>query len=222
MSIFISNIMGIEMRGRKSILIMLLLTASGIAYGLDTSEQPRVEVKGGAPALVLPNSLVRFISQQYPDLRVPTRTDILGPWATFNRKDAVPYACWGRFDDKGKTDVALILLGKEEWHIFAFHPLENGQYAVLPLEDYSGSTKDFTRAHSPQEFYVSNLKAGETLIIGGKKIPETQHAHDAVAFFSLKDPQTGILYQWMPARKADKLEYRYGLYIASIFGALSD
>ncbi len=210
---------------RRSILIVLgmfLAGTAGAAFGADESSSPRIEVTKGAPTLVLPDSLSRFINKQYPNLRVPKAADMTGPWAAFDNKNTVPYACWGHFDDKGRTDIALILLGKGRWQALSFHPLEQDQYAVFPLEGYAGSTEDFTQAHAPQEFYIYTLKAGDSLVLQGKKVPETTYNHDAIEFFSLKDPQTGILYQWRPRGTSDKPEYRYGLYIAFVFGALSD
>jgi hypothetical protein len=201
---------------------MLLIAQVGVVYGADANMSPSVKLKDGVPVLILPDSLSRFIIQQYPKLRLPARSDMTGSWARFIENAAVPYACWGFFDDKEKTDIALILLGKGEWRVLAFHPLNDGQYAVLPLEGYPGSTEDFTKAHVPQEFSLFTVKAGQSLVIGGKEIPDTKHPHDAVAFFSVTDLQTGILYQWMPPEKHPKEGFRYGDYIASVFGALSD
>ena len=227
MNTFTLNIMEIKMRCWKdrvikSILGIVLLMSVGVGALQAVDETPQIAVKDGVPTVVLPNPLSRFIATQYPNLHLPTKADLTGPWAMFIKKRTVPYACWGQFDDRGKTDVALLLLGEKGWRVLAFHPLENGQYAVLPLEGFAGSTEEFTKAHSPQEFHIYTIKAGESVVIEGKKIPETEHTHDSIAFFSLKDPQTGILYQWMPRGDSTKEEYRYGLYIASVFGALSD
>src|SRR5262249_35344254 len=150
----------------------------------EKSTLPRVEIRNGSPTLILPESLIAFIHQRYPDLRIPTRADLSGHWSTFDKKNSVPYACWGQFDDKGKIDIALILLGKEEWRVLAFHPLKNDQYAVLPLEDYAGTTKGFSKAHLAQEFQLFNVQSDRPLIVEGKEIPDTRHHHDAVAFFS--------------------------------------
>jgi hypothetical protein len=224
MNIFTSNIAGNKPLLKSEVLILLsvlFLVCDGRAYP-DSPGVPRVEKIGGIASLVLPDSLMRFISQRYPNLRVPTPSDMTGAWATFDRKGTVPYACWGHFDDKGQTDIALILLGKEEWRVLAFHPIENGQFAVLTLEDYGGSRDDFSHAHRPQEFYIYTLSAGNTLEVKGKKITDTTHGHDSVVFLSLNDPETGILYQWMPPGPSPRPEYRHGLYIAYVFGALSD
>ncbi len=228
MNTYTSNIMEIKMDRRHEYMIRSMFLGAFLIIGVGVSpvraaeETPHIVVKENIPTIVLPNPLKRFIGKQYPSLHLPTKADLTGPWAAFNKKGSVPYACWGHFDDRGETDVALILLGQKGWRVLAFHPLGNDQYAVLPLEGYAGSTEDFTKAHAPQEFYLYTVKAGESVVIYGKKIPETEHKHDAVAFFSLKDPETGILYQWMPPGKNPKEEYRYGDYIPSVFGALSD
>jgi hypothetical protein len=208
---------------RRSLLIIIavIFFPFRTIYAVDNG-LPRIEIKNNSAILVLPNSLKQYISQQYPELRVPTPADMRGLWANFKKTNGVPYACWGHFDDKNRTDIALILLGKEEWRVLAFHPLENDQYAVLPLEDYVWTTKEFTSAHPPQDFYLFCLKTGKNLVLDGEFISKAKHPHDSAAFVSLKDPKTGILYQWMPPTASDQSEYRYGVYVAHVFGALSD
>jgi hypothetical protein len=90
------------------------------------------------------------------------------------------------------------------------------------LEGYSGTSEDFAKAHAPQEFFLRTIKAGHSVVIDGKDVPDTKHPYDAIAFFELADPQTGILYQWLPPEKNPKEEYRYGDYVPSVFGSLSD
>ena len=193
-------------------ILSLLLLANSLAVRA-SDDSPKILLRENKPVLVLPESLTQYIKAKYPNLRVPNVEDMTADWATYLKKDTVPYACWGDFNGDGMTDVALILIGKQRWRLLAFNQTDEHTYEALRLGHFPGPDRSFTRHHPLQNFYIYTLEAGKKLKVGEELVGHTQHEFDSIAFFRLGEPADGILYRWRT---------KNNLYGVTRFGGLTD
>ena len=185
-----------------SVLIMNVIPSSVEAQ----SNIPQVVVKDGFSVLVLPDSLIVFIAENYPGFRVPTKEDRTGEWATYPKKDAVPYACWGDFNGDGRIDVALILIGNDGWRTLAFHRITGNTWEWLRLEGFPGPHGAFNQRYPAQDFRLYTLKAGMKLKLGAWVIESSLYQFDSITFSILMDdPGKLWRFTWGPKRN------RYGV-----------
>lgn len=200
------------------VVLTLIMVDSVWAEG----NMPKVVVEGERPLLVLPEALMRYIRVKFPDYRIPTKEDMTGEWGTYQKKDAVPYACWGDFNGDGLTDVALILIGKDQWRLVAFHQTAEGTYVASgKVVRFMGPDEIFYRRNPPQRFHIYTIKAGDVLKVGDKAAFNTPYQFDSIAFFLIGDPASGIHSVWRAAPESRNEEIRlYGIYTQTNFGAL--
>lgn len=148
---------------------------------------------------MLPETLEEFIRNKknfgvlsHDTLRVPSREDMIGRWATYSKNNTVPYATWGDFNGDGLTDVALILIGqsgKHRWWIaYSFHQKADHSYQVFNLSEKFIS--------EPQQFYLSTLEAGMKIFAGSRSLPYT-YKNDSIVFSSFEgNPPTRKIFGW--------------------------
>ena len=215
---------GINLRQQKisslvGILCLSLILSKAVPVCAENG-LPQVTLEGDKPVLVLPDVLFKFINTTLPDFRVPTKEDMTGKWATYPKKDAVPYACWGDFNGDGLTDIALILIGKIRWKLMVFNQTANGNYEAFEASGYPGPDKEFTRYHPPDRYHpthryhIYTLKAGQKLKVDGLIVWDVQFKFDTIIFSILGESRSGILFVWSPRGK---------YYSASLgFGSLTD
>jgi hypothetical protein len=154
--------------------------AISVGAGVDT---PRIIQKNDKPVLLVPESLTKYIKATFPGFRIPTGTDIVGKWATYSKKDAVPYACLGDFNGDGRTDVALILMGKDTWRIVAFQRMaedgwEWGKLSRHRLPIYPNFL---------QGVHIYTLKAGQMIIRDGESEDSSKEEFDSIIYTDITE-----------------------------------
>lgn len=187
------------------IIFLILELLIGIVASFSWADQaqqdlPRVITENGTTMLLLPKTLEDFIQKNkkifgalsFDIIRVPSKEDMIGKWATYLKENRVPYATWGDFNGDGLTDVALILIrqgGKERrWEFYAFHQLANQNYQAINMDHkFDGQ---------PQQIYLTTLKAGENIVVGSKSLPYT-YEHDSIVFSTFEgDPPLKKVFGW--------------------------
>lgn len=202
----INNLRDKAMKHLLYIFIFLLLELLiGIVASFSWADQaqedlPRVITEDDTPKLLLPKPLEDFIQRNkkifgalsLDIIRVPSKEDTIGKWATYSKENIVPYATWGDFNGDGLKDVALILIrqaGKaRRWEFYVFHQLANQNYQAINMDHrFDGQ---------PQQIYLTTLKAGEKIVVEGKSLPYT-YEYDSIVFSSFEgEPPIKKIFGW--------------------------
>ena len=204
------------------------LVAGPGAFGAQTGKgdrdaAPKIVLAGGKPALILPARLKDLIKTELPGFHLPARKDMVKAWAAYAKKDSLPYVCWGDFNGDGRTDVILILIGKDDWRLFAFHQTAEGGYHFLEPDGFPGPAGAFPKNNAAQEFYIYTVKAGEELKAGGTALIDYKAKLDTFGFFFLKNKESGLLFEWAESPESeDKKIRKHGYYGASGFNDMTD
>jgi hypothetical protein len=200
-----------------------IFAAASRGSGAQVEGGPKIVLKDGKPELALPAPLAEFINKKLPDYHVPSDKDMIGNWAAYLKKDSVPYACWGDFNGDGRTDVVLIMIGKDTWGLFAFHQTAKGGYHFFEPGGFPGPDEDFYKSNAAQDFNVYTVRAGQELKTNGTSLSDYKAKRDTFAFFFLKDPMSGNLYEWRAYPDSKYKDIRkYGSYGASGFNDMTD
>jgi hypothetical protein len=157
---------------------------------------PVVKLQDGKSVLVLPVRMKEFIEGYFENYRLPGPQDMIGDWAQF--KKTVPYAAWGDFNGDRLLDLALVLLGKDRWRLAELHQTADGFFKEVDIEGSLPGKELFTRNNNPQDYYVFVVPAGQKLFVEEKPVEASEHAHDSVAFFCIRSPESGMLCSWNP------------------------
>lgn len=196
--------------------ILSIFILLGTLNAADQAGVPKIQSTKTGPVLVLPQPLSNYIKAKFPRFRVPGPNDMIGNWAQYKtKKDAVPYACWGDFNGDGLTDVALILLSSTTWTVTIFHQLQNKSYHSFNCVVYPPlAGKEIPINHTPLQFYLSTVKAGQKSIIKDKESwDDIEYTYSQVFLSVLDGSLRGHLYHWGSATDSKWEEYRkYGFY----------
>jgi hypothetical protein len=177
--------------------------AISVGAGVDT---PRIIQKNDKPVLLLPKSLTKYIKATFPGFRIPTGTDMVGKWATYSKKDAVPYACLGDFNGDGRTDVALMLIREDKWRIVAFQRMAEDGWEWERLTPYRlPFYPNFL-----QGVHIYTLKAGQMIIRDGKSEDSSKKELDTIIYTVITEKPDQIeQHRWVGDMGYVPIAYNY-------------
>ncbi len=181
------------MRAIPNLLLMLICSAPAWPQG----GTPQIVVMDGTPEIALPLALETFIQENFANFRVPEPSDHAGGWGGLASENRLPYAAWGDLDGDQRTDVALILISADSWRLFAFLQVAEGAYEAESLDRFPGPDSSYFQ-RPPQDFEISLLGAGESLILGGEAVADSSGELEGVVFSFVDSAKIGFLYRWNP------------------------
>lgn len=162
--------------------VLFILTLPAIAGNYNEPLQRKESI------LELPPALEKILRERLSDWRLPTRSDFTGLWEGFLRKQHVPFASKGDFDDDGNEDLALMLIGADSWKVVVFIKTIDS-YRLIELKGFPGG-RNFFQDNPPQDFCLQTIKRKSDQA-GGCRF-------DALVLSSLKNPDNLIRYCWNP------------------------
>jgi hypothetical protein len=153
---------------------------SGGSNAPDHDLKPSILRLGEDPRLELPKGAIQAIERDFPRLRIPTHEDIKGEWATLHRDGRVAYATWGDYDGDRMTDIALILLGADEWKCIVLNQRRSGVYVSAVLGGGRiGATG--SNLENPWAAVLETVPRGTPLTFGaGEDAVTIQYERDAI------------------------------------------
>lgn len=98
-----------------------LLAACGSQPASSDAEGAKIAPGDRNRASRVPESVLKKLSVSYPTLSVATEKELSGECSGDDNSGACPYCAWGDFNGDTRTDIAVILLGKDRWRLVIFH-----------------------------------------------------------------------------------------------------
>lgn len=172
-----------------TLLLALASLTSAQKSAAKKDQVPRIQLSGRGELLILPEKLSQLIREHLTGFRVPEPKDCTGNWDQDTDAGNLPYAVWGDFQGRGRTDVALILLGNREWKLAVFHQHASGFNIAYSNRRKIDAPDALVR--SPQTLSLKLVAKGKPYVLGtiskaGKEEQRYSFAVDAIEFSGLE------------------------------------
>ena len=160
--------------------VVIALTGLSASSACAQSDAPMIVRRDGQEVLVVPAALTEAIEGALPGFSVPGTSDLEEEWAP-DKRVSFPYITWGYLNGDSLTDVAVVLLGDDEWKFAILHGGAGGYEVVYVMEgDAESATRDIA---SPQQIVLRLVRKEESWAPEAGDIPqEFEHDFDAVEF----------------------------------------
>jgi hypothetical protein len=135
--------------------------------GVPSAGSLDVSVGRTVPGMPLPTGLQASIDANFPGYRIPGRKDIIGGWAIEKKPTDLSFLCRGDFNGDGIEDVAIILVGEQNWRLVIFE--KDGQerhqvvFVARPKSKAElGKNWEQQMLSDPQQLLLRTVRKGET------------------------------------------------------------
>jgi hypothetical protein len=119
---------------------------------------PRIVNEKGEQRLELPATLTTLLTSTFPQDRLATSKEVGGGCQVSGGTGDCPFAVWSDFNQDGRLDVALILLGAKRWILAIFNGTDGG--FSLAYKDGAPFDPEMT-VQSPGQLSLSLFKKGK-------------------------------------------------------------
>ena len=172
----------VKPRSAASALAVVVISLTGLAASsaCAQTDAPMIVRRDGQEVLVVPAALTEAIEGALPGFSIPGASDLKEEWAD-DKGRSFPYITWGYLNGDSLTDVAVVLLGDDEWKFAILHGGAGGYEVVYVREgDAESAARDIA---SPQQIVLRLVLKGESWTPEAGDIPqEFDHDFDAVEF----------------------------------------
>jgi hypothetical protein len=108
---------------------------------------------------------------------------------------------FGDFDANGLDDVAMLLIGPEDWQLVVFRQVGSERYEADVIEQFPGSDREFKRRFPPDDLLLETVARGTPLELDGAIIDDAAEDAASLALRLPADEQTAFLFKWNKAQQ---------------------